>query len=106
MDERGTREDFALWVEPHLTVMARYAARQVEPADRDRVVEEALIQAWQHWSTYDESRGTAVAWLLGILTDRCRRHRTRRLRIGELLSPCASLFQNLAGDRVHQAATG
>jgi RNA polymerase sigma factor (sigma-70 family) len=77
MTERGTPGEFARWVEPHLTVLARYAGRQVAPADRDDVVQEALIRAWQRWSTYDESRGTAVAWLLGILADRCRRHRTR-----------------------------
>ena len=40
-------------------------------------MQEALIRAWQRWSTYDECRGTPVAWLLGILADRCRRHRTR-----------------------------
>jgi RNA polymerase sigma factor (sigma-70 family) len=78
MTERGTPADFALWVQPHLTVLARYAARHVAPADRDDVVQEALIRAWQRWSTYDESRGTPIAWLLGILADRCRRHRTRQ----------------------------
>jgi RNA polymerase sigma factor (sigma-70 family) len=78
MTERGTSADFARWVQPHLTVMTRYAGRQVAPADRDDVVQEALIRAWQRWSTYDASRGSAVAWLLGIVADRSRRHRTRR----------------------------
>ncbi|MGC4109030.1 MAG: RNA polymerase sigma factor [Nocardioides sp.] len=78
MTERGTPGDFARWVEPHLTVLSRYAGRQVSPADRDDVVQEALIRAWQRWSTYDDSRGAPVAWLLGILADRCRRHRTRQ----------------------------
>jgi len=78
MTERASRTDFARWVQPHLTVLARYAARQVPADDRDDVVQEALIRAWQRWSTYDESRGTPVAWLMGILADRCRRHRTRQ----------------------------
>jgi RNA polymerase sigma-70 factor (ECF subfamily) len=78
MTERGTPADFAQWVQPHLPVLSRYAARQVTPADRDDVVQEALIRAWQRWSTYDDSRGAPVAWLVGILADRCRRHRTRR----------------------------
>jgi RNA polymerase sigma-70 factor (ECF subfamily) len=77
MTEGGTPADFARWVEPHLTTLARYAARRVPPSDRDDVVQDTLIRAWQRWSTYDEARGTAVAWLLGILFDRCRRHRTR-----------------------------
>jgi RNA polymerase sigma-70 factor, ECF subfamily len=79
MAERVTVEDFAHWVEPHLTTMARYAARRVGPADRDLVVEETLIRAWQRWSTYDEARRTPLAWLLGILTERCRHHRSRDL---------------------------
>jgi RNA polymerase sigma factor (sigma-70 family) len=77
MTERGTPAEFARWVEPHLVVLSRYAGRHVPPADRDDVVQEALIRAWQRWTTYDEQRGTPVAWLLGILGDRCRRHRTR-----------------------------
>jgi RNA polymerase sigma factor (sigma-70 family) len=77
MTERGTPAEFARWVEPHLVVLARYAGRQVPPSDRDDVVQEALIRAWQRWSTYDERRGTPAAWLIGILADRCRRHRTR-----------------------------
>jgi len=77
MTERGTPAEFARWVEPHLLVLARFAGRRVPDADRDDVVQEALIRAWQRWSTYDESRGTPVAWLLGILADRCRRLRTR-----------------------------
>jgi RNA polymerase sigma-70 factor (ECF subfamily) len=78
MTERGSSSDFARWVEPHLPVLARYAARQVPPDDRDDVVQETLIRAWQRWSTYDPDRGTPLGWLLGILADRCRRHRTRR----------------------------
>jgi DNA-directed RNA polymerase specialized sigma24 family protein len=87
MRKRGTSEDFADWVEPHLAVLARYAARYVATTARDEVVDEALIRARQRWSTYDESRGTAVAWLLGILADRCRGNRTRRLptRVVELV---------------------
>lgn len=78
MTERGTPAEFARWVQPHLTAMTRYAARQVAPADRDDVVQEALIRAWQRWETYDESRGAPAAWLIGIVADRCRRHRTRQ----------------------------
>ncbi len=78
MTERGTPAEFARWVQPHLTVMSRYAARQVSPGDRDDVVQEALIRAWQRWSTYDAARGSTVAWLLGIVADRSRRHRVRQ----------------------------
>jgi DNA-directed RNA polymerase specialized sigma24 family protein len=77
MTEGGTREEFGHWVEPHLTVLARYAARQVGAAERDQVLEEALVRAWQRRARYDESRGTVEAWLLGILGEVCRRPRPR-----------------------------
>ncbi len=67
MTERA--EDFVRWVEPHLTVLARYAARRVAPADRDRVVADALVRAWHRWPTYDASRSSPEAWLLGSLAD-------------------------------------
>ena len=47
MTERGTPAEFARWVEPHLLVLTRYAGRHVSPSDRDDVVQEALIRAWQ-----------------------------------------------------------
>jgi RNA polymerase sigma-70 factor (ECF subfamily) len=67
MAEGGTTADFARWVEPHLTALARYAARRVGPDDRDRLVHETLARAWQRWPAYDASRGTAVGWLLGLM---------------------------------------
>jgi RNA polymerase sigma-70 factor (ECF subfamily) len=96
MTEGASREDFARWVQPHLTVMTRYAARQVAPADRDDLVQEALIRAWQRWSTYDATRGSAAAWLLAIVADRCRRHRTRQPagRVVELVEHAAPMTQH------------
>jgi RNA polymerase sigma-70 factor (ECF subfamily) len=79
MTERGTSEEFAHWVEPHLTMLARYATRRVGPTDRDGVVTDALVRAWQRWSSYDESRISPAAWLIGVLAERCRRHRPHDL---------------------------
>jgi RNA polymerase sigma-70 factor (ECF subfamily) len=73
----GTRADFERWVEPHLTALARYAGRRA-PTDRDEVVQRSLIRAYQRWSTYDASRSTPVAWLLGIVANECRGHRIRQ----------------------------
>jgi RNA polymerase sigma-70 factor (ECF subfamily) len=77
--------DFAEWVRPHLPALGRYAARLVGPADRDDLVQESLERAWRKWGTYDESRGSAPAWLLAILHDRARRFRTRRRTTLELV---------------------
>ncbi|MFZ2511882.1 MAG: sigma-70 family RNA polymerase sigma factor [Gordonia sp. (in: high G+C Gram-positive bacteria)] len=70
-------EGFSAWVSPHLPAMHRYAARLVDPADADDVVQEALTRAWQRWSTYDAGRGESLGWLLAIVRDKARRHRTR-----------------------------
>lgn len=69
--------EFAAWVEPHLPAMSRYAARLVPAADRDDVVQEALVRAWRRHSTYDDRVGAPLPWLLAIVADRARRHRTR-----------------------------
>ena len=43
MAEVGTPADFERWVEPHLTTLTRYAARQVADTDRDDVVRRSLM---------------------------------------------------------------
>lgn len=83
-DEVDARE-FAAFVEPHLAAMARFAARLVSGGDRDDVVQEALVRAWRRRSTYDVSRGTPLPWLLAIVADQARRHRTRRRPTFELV---------------------
>lgn len=69
--------EFTAWVEPHLAAMSRYAARLVSAADRDDVVQEALVRAWRRHSTYDDRVGAPLPWLLAIVAGRARRHRTR-----------------------------
>ena len=44
---------FAEWVRPHLPAMARLAARLAPAADRDDVVQEALVRAWTKRRLYD-----------------------------------------------------
>jgi RNA polymerase sigma factor (sigma-70 family) len=75
-----TAQDFASWVEPHLPAMARLAGRLVHPANRDDVVQEALVRAWRRRATYDESRGAVATWLLAIVADSARRSRVRAPR--------------------------
>lgn len=73
-----TPDDFDAWARPHVTVLHRYAARLVGPADADDVVQEALVRAWRRWSTYDDRRGAPLPWLVAIVRDRGSRHRSRR----------------------------
>lgn len=58
--------------------MSRLAARLAPDADRDDVVQEALVRAWRKRNQYDETRGTAATWLLAITADQARRARRRR----------------------------
>jgi len=77
--DAGAR-DFREWVQPHLLAMGRLATRLTSAADSDDVVQESLVRAWRKRESYDESRGSVQAWLLAIVADRCRRHRTRHWR--------------------------
>jgi RNA polymerase sigma factor (sigma-70 family) len=72
--------DFREWVAPHLLAMGRLATRLTSATDSDDVVQEALVRAWRKRDSYDESRGSLQSWLLAIVADRCRRHRTRHWR--------------------------
>lgn len=69
--------DFREWVQPHLLAMARLATRLTTAADSDDIVQEALVRAWRRRDSYDAGRGSAQSWLLAIVADRSRRHRTR-----------------------------
>ena len=79
----GTAAAFTAWVRPHLLAMAALATRLTSYDDRDDVVQEALVRAWRRWSTYDESRGSPLPWLLAITADRARRRRPRPTAIAE-----------------------
>ncbi|HWB65598.1 MAG TPA: RNA polymerase sigma factor [Mycobacteriales bacterium] len=96
-------EQFRGWVMPHLVAMTGLAARLTSPADRDDVVQEALVRAWRKRHAYDEARGTPRAWLLAIVADRARRHRARAPRPGHQLIDVADrprdLEQSLDLDR-------
>jgi RNA polymerase sigma factor (sigma-70 family) len=72
--------DFAAWVGPHLPAMARLAARIAPSADRDDIIQDALVRAWRRRSTFDPGRGSPAGWLLAIVADQARRHRLRSLR--------------------------
>lgn len=69
---------FADWVRPHMAAMSRLAARLAPWADRDDIVQEALVRAWRKRHQYDPRRGTPSSWLLAITADQARRARRRR----------------------------
>jgi RNA polymerase sigma-70 factor (ECF subfamily) len=81
----STPEQFGAWVAPHLRAMSLLAARLSSDAERDDVVQEALIRAWTKRGQFDPERGTPAAWLLAITADRARRvRRDRRPLLGIL----------------------
>lgn len=74
-------EAFAAWVAPHMPAMARLAARLAPDADRDDIVQEALVRAWTKRRQYDDKRGTPSAWLLAITADQAAKARSRVRRL-------------------------
>lgn len=91
-------DEFADWVRPHLAAMARLASRLAPEADRDDIVQAAMIRAWQKRDRFDPRRGAPGAWLLAITADQARKLRTRRSWSGsprEISAPNSS-----ADDRI------
>ena len=81
----STPEQFGAWVAPHLRAMSLLAARLSSDAERDDVVQEALVRAWTKRGQFDPQRGTPAAWLLAITADQARRaRRNRRPLLGVL----------------------
>lgn len=71
---------FAEAVRPHMPAMLRLAAR-LGPRDAfEDVVQDALVRAWRHRSSYDERRGTLAAWLMTIVANEARRAYARQRR--------------------------
>jgi RNA polymerase sigma-70 factor (ECF subfamily) len=75
-----TADEFGAWVAPHLPALTALAVHQVGADSAEDVVQETLVRAWRRRETYDPTRGTPRAWLVGVLLDRARRHRVRRPR--------------------------
>jgi RNA polymerase sigma factor (sigma-70 family) len=80
-----SRDGFAGWLRPHMPKMLLLAARLAPSADRDDIVQEASLRAWQKRATFDPSRGTASAWLLAITADQARKANRRRRPESHLL---------------------
>lgn len=89
---------FAEWVSPHVGVMASLAARQASDGERDDVVQEALLRAWNKRFQYDSMRGSLRTWLLAITADQARRSRRRERPtsvLADLTLPSRSLEERL-----------
>ncbi|HEX6871088.1 MAG TPA: RNA polymerase sigma factor [Micromonosporaceae bacterium] len=92
---------FGEWVRPHLGPMAHLVARLAPAADRDDVVQEALVRAWTKRHQYDPTRGTPAGWLLAIAADQAGKSRRRLRRYQPIM---VELFpDDLAEDRTEAA---
>ena len=96
----ATAAGFADWVSPHLAALTVLAERQVGAAAAADVLQEALLRAWRRSETYRCDRGTARAWLVAILLDQSRRHRTRWRWTNSTAQPPTSGLAGPSGDRV------
>jgi RNA polymerase sigma-70 factor (ECF subfamily) len=96
--------DFATWVAPHTDVLAALAIREVGTASADDVVQETLVRAWRRRSTYRADRGSVRSWLLAVLLDQARRHRTRRPSLSVIVDPVQQLGPGVAERLTLEAA--
>lgn len=71
---------FESWVSPHLGALAALARHEVGGDVAEDLVQETLLRAWRRRATYDPARGSVRAWLVAVLLDQARRHRTRSAR--------------------------
>lgn len=70
-------DEFMALVEPLLGRLGRLADRLAGPANRDDVVQEAVVRAWLKRDQFDERRGAFSSWLFAITADQARKMRRR-----------------------------
>lgn len=93
---------FARLVPPHAPAMLRAASALVGMADAEDATQEAVVRAWQAWSTLRDEAALR-GWLLTITVNVCRQWRRggfgRRLRLMEPLPEGDSrLFAHIGSD--------
>lgn len=71
------REDFATLVPQHTAAMRRAARALVGTADADDAAQEAILRAWQAWSTLEDV-SRVRPWLLKITVNICLQWRRGR----------------------------
>jgi RNA polymerase sigma factor (sigma-70 family) len=72
-----TPEEFAAETRVYSTAMY-WLARRLAPRDAaEDIVQDALVRAWRHRSSYDPSRGSVSAWLFAIVANEARRTHRR-----------------------------
>lgn len=69
----ATAADFAGYVQPFLPKMLYLAERLGGQANRDDIVQEALINAWTKRSQFRIDRGSLGGWLMAIVADQARK---------------------------------
>ena len=78
---QGDRSALAELYDRYSTAVYSLACRIVGSADAEDVTQEVFTQAWKQAARYDETRASAVAWLLNMTRtraiDRLRANRTR-----------------------------
>lgn len=75
----STAAAFISYVEPFLIKMLYLAERLGGYANRDDIVQEALINAWTKRSQFKNERGSLGGWLMAIVADQARKTWRRRL---------------------------
>jgi DNA-directed RNA polymerase specialized sigma24 family protein len=75
---RGTIDEFAECVTPHVPAMRQLAARLAGRTDGEDVVQDSLVRAWRRRETFRPERGSPRTWLLAIVADQARQRRRRK----------------------------
>lgn len=75
---RSESAAFAEAVTPHMAAMFRLAARLSPSRPPDDLVQDALLRAWRHRTSFDPQKGPFASWLLAIVANEARR-KGRRL---------------------------
>ena len=82
LDGDGASEALAALYARHASVVFGIAARALDQAAAEDVVQEVFLGVWRQAGTYDPARGAVRAWMIAMAQSRVANELRRRRRSG------------------------
>lgn len=95
-----SRHAFADWASPAIPAMFRLIARLGPELDRDDILQDSLVRAWEKRDQFNPKIGQPTSWLLAITSDQIRQARRRQRRHPSLIND-AALAELATEDTTH-----
>ncbi|MFB7252534.1 RNA polymerase sigma factor [Microbacterium sp. NPDC056234] len=103
-DSIASAERFSEIFERHIGAVSAYVARRVGPAASDDIVSETFLIAFRKRKRFDQTKPSALPWLMGIATNVLSQHRRAQAHHWRALQASFAEIETVAADD-HERST-